>query len=127
MARLLPMIAPLESAFRVDKNIRNVLHIAHFLHAATHFHQRVVGGRARIGRVEEKAVREASAPTGGELPVLALDVMYDGRAAPGEKRRDDEAYAFAGARRRKGEHVFWAVVPQIPVTHPSEKHAGRTC
>ena len=45
-------------------------------------------------RTREKLAREA----GGELPVLALDVMDDGRARPGEQRRHDQADALAADR-----------------------------
>ena len=45
--------------------------------------------------VEQQAVGESRAPAGGELPVLALDVVDDGRARPAQKGRHDEPHAFA--------------------------------
>jgi hypothetical protein len=56
--------------------------------------------------VEEQAVRESGAPAGGELPVLALDVVDDGRARPSHEGRDDEADALAGAGGSHGQDVL---------------------
>ena len=53
------------------------------------------------------------AEAGGELPVLALDVMDDRRARPGQERRDDEADAFARSRRREAQHMLRPIVAQI--------------
>ena len=75
---LLPMVAAFECAFGIDQDVRDVLHIAHLMRAAPDFQQRVVRGRFRIGRVEQQAVREARAPAGRDVPVLALDVVNDG-------------------------------------------------
>ncbi len=63
MARLLPVIAPLERAFGIDQDVRDVLHVAYFMRAAPHFEQRVVRGGASIGRVEQQAMRETSRAT----------------------------------------------------------------
>ena len=49
MAGLLPMIAPLQGAFRIDQDIGDVLHIAHLVRSLAHFEQRVVA-RARWDR-----------------------------------------------------------------------------
>ena len=65
--------------------------------AAAHLEQRVVARRARVGRIEQQAVREARAPAGGQLPVLALDVVDDRRAWPGQQRRHDQADALAAS------------------------------
>src|SRR3546814_8441721 len=72
----------------------------------SYLEQRVVAGRARVGRVEQQAVREALSPAGRELPVLALDVVDDGGTGPGQQRRDHEANALARARRREGHDVL---------------------
>ena len=41
--------------------------------------------RARVGRIEQQAMREPRAPAGGQLPVLALDVVDD--RGPGQVSR----------------------------------------
>jgi hypothetical protein len=74
---LFPMVALLQRAFGIDQNVRDVLHVAHFMRAAPYLQQRVVGRRLRIGRVEQQAMAETAAPAGGDLPVLALDVVDD--------------------------------------------------
>ena len=48
--------------------------------AAPHLQQRVVGGRRGVGRVEQQHAAVRAPEAGGELPVLALDVMNDRRA-----------------------------------------------
>src|SRR3546814_1540619 len=84
---LLPMVALLQRAFGIDQNVRDVLHVAHFMRAASNLQQWVVGGRLRIGRVEQQAMREARAPPCGDLPVLALDVVDDGGRGPRSEER----------------------------------------
>ena len=56
------------------------------------------------GGIEQQAVREPGAPAGGELPVLALDVVDDGRAGPGQERGQHQAHALArsGSALRPG-------------------------
>ncbi len=79
VAGLLPMIAPLQRALGVDQDVGDVLDVTDLGRAAAHLQQRVVPRRARVGRVEQQAVREARPPSGGQGPVLALDVVDDGR------------------------------------------------
>jgi hypothetical protein len=50
------VIAPLQRAFGVDQDVGDVLHVPDLAHAAPHFEQWVVGGRTRVGRVEQQAV-----------------------------------------------------------------------
>ncbi|MNL05147.1 hypothetical protein D3C87_1257300 [compost metagenome] len=95
MAGLLPVVAALQGAFRVDQDVGDVLNVTDFVCTAPHFEQRVVRGRLRIGRIEQQAVREARAPAGREAPVLALDVVDHGRARPGQQRGHHETHAFA--------------------------------
>ncbi|MOA39481.1 hypothetical protein D3C78_1612660 [compost metagenome] len=95
MAGLFPVVAALQGAFRIDQDVGDVLHIAYLVRAAPDLQQRVVGGRRRIGRVEQQAMGETRAPTGGEVPVLALDVMDDRRGRPGEQGWDHQANALA--------------------------------
>ena len=58
-------------------------------------------------------MREARAPAGGQLPVLALDVVNDGGARPGKQGRHNQADALARAGRSKTHDMFRAVVPKI--------------
>src|SRR3546814_4344800 len=81
MRGLLPVTAPLQRTFRVDQQVGDVLHIAYLLRAAAHLQQGVVRRGARVDGIEAEAVREARAPTGSELPVLALDVVHPPNAA----------------------------------------------
>ena len=94
-ARLLPMIAPLQRSFRVDQDVGDVLHVADFGRSFAHFKQRVVAGGVWIGRIEQQAMGELRPPSRRELPVLALDVVYDRRRGPGQQRRQDKADALA--------------------------------
>ncbi|MCY1364078.1 hypothetical protein D9M69_508680 [compost metagenome] len=125
MAGLLPMIAPLQRTFGIDQNVRDVLDVAHFMRAASYLQQRVVGRRLRIGRVEQQAMREARAPAGGDLPVLAFDVVDDGGRRPGQQRRHHQAHTFARARGREGQDVLRAFVTQVLAIVLAEEHAGR--
>src|SRR6516162_2457429 len=113
MARLLPMIAPLERTLRVNQDVGDVLGVPHLGVATANFQQRIIWGRSRIGRVEQEHPAEPGAPSGGELPVLALDVMDDRRTGPGQERRDDQSYPLPGAGRGEAEHVLRRVMTQI--------------
>jgi hypothetical protein len=125
MAGLFPMVALLQRAFGIDQDVRDVLHVAHFMRATADFQQWVVGRRLRIGRVEQQAMREARAPTGGDLPVLALDVVDDGGRGPAQQGGHHQAHTFAAARWREGQNVFRAFVPQVLTIVLAEEHAGR--
>ena len=118
------MVALLERAFGVDQHVRDVLDVADFLIAATHLEQRIVGGRARIGRIEVEAVREKLPPPGGDREVLALDVMDDGGPGPGQQRRNNEADALARAGRRECHDVLRPVVAQVVLVGATKKDAG---
>ncbi|MNI38875.1 hypothetical protein D3C73_930340 [compost metagenome] len=87
MAGLLPMVSPFERALGVHENVCDVLHVAHLQRSRPHLHQGVVGGTFRIGGVEHQDGPEAGAPSGGQRPVLALDVVDERGAAPGEEGR----------------------------------------
>ena len=89
------------------------------------FKQRIIVRRSRICRVEQQAMRETLPPAGGQLPVLALDVMNDGRAGPAEKGRDDQPDTFA--RTGRGEHhdVLRPVMTQILRAEAAEEDAAR--
>ncbi|CUI93200.1 Uncharacterised protein [Achromobacter xylosoxidans] len=120
-----PMVALLQGAFGIDQNVRDVLHVAHFMRATPHLQQRVVGCRLRIGRVEQQAVREARAPAGGDLPVLTLDVVDDGRRGPAQQGGHYQAHALARARGREGQDVFRAFMSQVLAIVLAQEHTGR--
>ena len=125
VAGLLPVIAPFQRALGIDQDIGDVLDVAHFGVAAPDFEQRIVGGGCRIGRIEQQHAAEPRPPAGRELPVLALDVVDDGRSGPGQERRDDEPDALAGAGRRKAEHMLRPVVPKIVAAEATKHDAVR--
>ena len=95
VAGLLPVVPLFEAAFGIDQDIGDVLDVADLPLAAPNLQQRIVGGRLRVGRIEQQHATMLGAEAGSELPVLALDVMDDRRTRPGQKRRDDEADALA--------------------------------
>ena len=113
VAGLLPVVAPLDRAFGIDENVGNVLDIADLAIAAPHLEQRVVGRARRVGRIEQQHAPEAGPPSGGQRPVLALDVVDDGRAGPGQQCRDDEPDALARSGGGEAEHMFRPVVAEI--------------
>ncbi len=76
-----------------------------------------------VGRIEQQHAPEARAPAGGQIPVLALDVMDDSRAWPGEQRRNDKADALAGAGRRETEHMLRPFVTQVTARQASKHNA----
>ena len=123
MRGLLPVGAPLEHAFGIDQDVRDVLDVAHLVGAAADFEERVVTGRAQVGRIEQQAMRKARAPSRGELPAFALDVVDDGRMWPRQQRRDDEADALARARRREAHDMFRAVMAEIMPFEAAEEDA----
>ena len=84
VAGLLPVVALLEAAFGVDQHVGDVLRIAHFPLALADFEQGIVRCRCRIGRIEQQHASVQRAEAGGELPVLALDIMDDAALRPGE-------------------------------------------
>ena len=125
VAGLLPVVAALQRAFRIDQHVGDVLDVADFPFAAAHLEQRIVGGGRRIGRVEQQHAAMPGAKAGGQRPVLALDVVDDGRARPGQQRGDDEADALAGPRGREAEHMLRTVVAEIVAIQLSEHDAVR--
>src|SRR3546814_13481782 len=67
--------------------IGDILNVANLVRAAPNLQQRIISGRSDVVRIEKQRVREARAPAGGELPVLALDVMDDRRSGPRSEER----------------------------------------
>src|SRR3546814_3532718 len=74
------MAATFERPFGIDQEVGDVLDVADFVRPLPYLQQRVVAGGTRVGRVEQQAVREFAPPAGGQLPVLALDIVNDGRS-----------------------------------------------
>src|SRR6516225_1222527 len=104
------MVPPLQGPFRIDKDVGDVLDIAHLGVSAPDLEQRVVSRGYRIGGIEEEDASEARAPARGQLPVLALDVVDDCGPRPGEQRRDDESDALARPGRRKAQHMLRSIM-----------------
>ena len=124
MRRLLPVVAPLLGAFRVDQDVGDVLHVAHLLRALAHLEQRVEAGGQRVGGIEQQAVGELGAPAGREHPVLALDVVDDRRAGPGQQGGHHQADALARPRRCHRQDMLGAIVAQVAVPVETEDDAA---
>jgi hypothetical protein len=123
MARLLPMIAAVERAFGIDEDVGDVLDVADLVRAAPYLDQRIVARRAGVGRIKQEAVREAATPAGGQLPILALDVVDDGRARPTEQPRDDKADALVRSCRCECHDMIGPFVPEVATTQPPKEDA----
>ncbi len=91
--------------------------------AAPDLEQRIVGGALRIGRIEQQRPAEPRPPAGRQPPVLALDVVDDRRARPGEQRRHDQSDALAGTGRREAQHMLRAVMAKIGASAAAEQNA----
>src|SRR5271157_5973739 len=59
----------------------------------------------------------------GQRPVFALDVVNNGRARPGQQRRNDEADALARSCRCEAQHMLRTVVAEIVVVQFPEHDA----
>ena len=79
----------------------------------------MVGSNSRT-----RPCRDAEA--GGQLPVLALDVVNDGRTRPGQQRWNDEADTFAGPGGRETQHVLRSVMTKVVAVELAQHHAIRT-
>ena len=120
---LLPVVALLQRAFRIDQDVGDVLDVAHFVRPAADLQQRIVGFAVRIGRIEQDDAAEAGAPTGRQAVVLALDVVDDERAGPGQQGRDDETHALARPGGRETQDVLRPFVPEIGVAELAKQQA----
>jgi len=74
VARLLPVIAAFECAFRIDQDIGDVLNVTDLVRAFPHFEQWVVTRGTRIGRVEEEAVEKSDSASRPSAASSRLDV-----------------------------------------------------
>jgi hypothetical protein len=123
VAGLLPMVSFFERAFRIDQHIGDVLDVAYLPLAAPDFEQWIVSRGFWIGRIEQHHAAMQRAEARGELPVLALDVVDDGRSRPGEQGRDDEAHPLAGSCRGKAQHMLRAIVTEVVAVQLAEYDA----
>ena len=125
VAGFFPMRPALQSAFRVDEHVGDILNVADFVGSFADLQQRIVASRPRVGRVEQQAVRERRAPAGGQGPVLTLDVVDDGAAGPRQQGRDDQAHALARSGRGEGHHMLGAGMAQVAASQLAEEHTFR--
>src|ERR1700722_9094110 len=123
MARLLPVVATLQRALRVDEDISDVLDVADFPLAPADLEQRIVGGAGGVGRIEQQNAAEPRPPAGGKRPVFALDVVDDRGARPSQQRGHDETDPLAGSGRRETQDMLRTVVAQIVVSPSAEQDA----
>ncbi len=72
----------------------------------------------------------SGAEAGGQLPILALDVVNDTTSRPRQERRYDKADALARTRRGETKHMLGAVMPKIGAADAAQndsvgtKHLG---
>ena len=123
VAGLFPVVALFETAFRIDQDVGDVLNIAHFPFAAAHLEQRIIGSRFYIGRVKQQNPAISGAIARGERPVLALDVVNDRRAGPGQQRGHHQADALAAAGRSEAQHMLGTIVAQVMLIVAAEQDA----
>src|SRR5690606_22905860 len=72
VAGLFPVVAPLESPFRIYKDIGDILRVAHLVFAAPNLEEWVVTGGCHVGGIEKKRMAELSPPARGQLPIFAF-------------------------------------------------------
>ena len=84
---------------------------AHLPLTAPDLEQRIVGRRLRVGRIEQQHPTVLGAEAGGELPVLALDVVDDRRT--GQVSSDGMTRpALAAPGRREAQHSSGPSLPR---------------
>src|SRR5579871_4750516 len=110
MAGFLPVIAAFEGSFGIDQNIGDILRVSYLAVTFANFEQWIVGSARRVGWIEQQNGPKPRTPTGGQLEILALDVVDDRRIRPCQKGRNDEADALAGPRRRKAQDMLGTIV-----------------
>src|SRR6266436_9963429 len=122
---LLPMISAFERAFGIDEDVGYILGVAYLAVTLADFEERIVGRARLIGWVEQEYRSKAGAPTGGQLKVLALDVVDDRGARPGQQGRNDQTDALARTCRGKAKDMLGTVVPDIAAIKAAEDHSLR--
>ena len=123
VAGLLPVRSPLQRALRVDQDVGDVLHVANLRVPAPNLQQRVVSRTLRVGGIEAQHPADTGAAGRGQLPVLALDVVDDQRARPGEERGHYQAHPLPAPRGRETEDMLWPVVAQVGPAISPQHHA----
>src|SRR6516164_10730394 len=93
MTCLFPVVAAFERAFGINENVGNILRVTYLAVAFADLEQRIIGSARRIGRIEQKHGPKPCTPTGGQLKILAFDVVDDRRIRPRQERWDDKADA----------------------------------
>ena len=58
-----------------------------------------------------------------QVPVLALDVVDNAAARPGQKCRHHQADALARTGRREAEHMLGSIMAEVIALEPSEHDA----
>ncbi len=123
MARLLPMVAALERAIRIDQDVGDALRVPDLTCAPAYLKQRIIMGGADIRRIEQETVGEACPPSRRDAPVFTLDVMHEDRAGPAEQGRNNQADALAASCRSDGEDVLGPFMTQIGAAELAEEDA----
>src|SRR5258705_3889476 len=116
MAGVFPMIAALERRSGINENVGDILRVTYLAVAFADFKQRIIGCASGIGRIEQEHGPKPRTPTGGQLEILALDVVDDCGIRPCQEGWDDQTDALPGPRRRKTQHMFGTIVPEIAAT-----------
>ena len=114
------MVPLVQRPFWVDQDVGDVLDVANLPFAAAHLEQRIVGSGFCVGRVKEQHAAVPGAEAGGELPVLALDVVNNRRARPGQQRGHNEANTLAASGGREAQNMFRPIMAQISVLVASQ-------
>ena len=76
-----------------------------------------------ICRIKQKNSAVPGTEAGGELPVLALDVVNDGRTRPGQQRGNDKADTFAGPGGCETQHVLWSIMTKVVAVELTQHYA----
>ena len=95
MSGLLPVVSALQRAFRVNQYVSDVLNIAYFMLAAAHAHKWIIFRGSPVGWIKPHASGKSGSPARRELPILALDVVDDGAAGPGQQGWYNQPHALA--------------------------------
>lgn len=123
VAGLFPVVAALQRPFRIDQHIGDVLGVTDLPFAASDLEQGIVGRARRIGGIEEQHPPKPRPPAGGQGPVLALDIVDDGRTGPGQQCGYDKPDTLAAAGRRETEDVLGTIMTQIFGSPATEQNA----
>ena len=99
MAGLFPMVALVETAFGIDQNIRDILHVADFPFALPDFEQRIVGGRSGVRGIEQQHTAMLRAKARCQRPVFPFYVVDNSRCRPCQQRRHHQSDALAASGR----------------------------